>query len=112
MSEAKKQEQPGKSEQGEGSAVNALVRPTEIWNSLFWSYNLPLQMWPNEDNTFSVVDYMPRKETVVRIDKRVTPSELPQFCQNTAVLLRHLANRFDALGRGEIDSIYYHDEDL
>ena len=92
--------------------VQQLVVPTDDWGSAFWRCNLPLQMWPNDDNTFGVVDYMARKESVVRLDKTVTPEELSQFCKNTSVILRNLAERFEMLGRGEIDSIYYADEGL
>ncbi len=69
-------------------------------------------MWPNDDNTFGVVDYMARKEHVTRLTKTVTPDELPQFCENASTILHNLAERFEMLGRGEIDSIYYADEGL
>lgn len=82
----------------------------EKFNNLFWSYNLPLQMWHRDDDTWSVLDYMPRKERVVTFDERVTREELPDFCRNTARILRNLADLFDALGDGKIDKIYYPDE--
>ena len=25
------------------------INPTEEWNGLFWAYNLPLQMWGNDE---------------------------------------------------------------
>lgn len=37
-------------------------------------------------------------------------AELPQFCKNTAVVLRNLAALFEALGEGKIKTIYYPDE--
>ena len=82
----------------------------EEWDGLYWSYNLPLQMWHNDDGTWEVINYMPRKERIVRLDQRVTKEELPDFCKNTAYILRNLADLFDALADGKIDAIYYPDE--
>ena len=82
----------------------------EEWNELYWSYNLPLQMWHNDDGTWSVVNYMPRKERIVTLGERVTKEELPDFCKNTGYILRNLADLFDALADGKIDAIYYPDK--
>jgi len=83
--------------------------PTEEWDSLYWAYNCPLQMWP-ADGGFSVVNYMPRKEMCRPLETVVSHKELPQFCVNASKTLRNLADLFDALGRGEINGIYYPDE--
>ena len=53
---------------------------------------------------------MPRKERVATLDVWVTRKELPDFCRNTARILRNLADLFDALRDGKIDKIYYPDE--
>jgi len=82
------------------------------WDKLFWSFNLPLQMWPSEGGGHRFLNYMPRKERFVEVDNRVTDKELPAFCQTAANHFRHMANLFEALGRGEIDTIYYHDQGL
>jgi hypothetical protein len=82
---------------------------TEEWNDVYWSYNLPLQMWQSDDGNYRVLNYMPRKEYCKHIESEVTKEELPQFCKNTAVILRNLADLFESLGRGEIDHVYYPD---
>ena len=80
------------------------------FDELFWSYNCPLQMWHHDDDTWSIVNYMPRKERIVTLDERVTKKELPRFCKNASYILRNLADLFDALADGKIDAIYYPDE--
>ena len=82
----------------------------EKWGKLFWEFNCPLQMWHHDDDTWSIVNYMPRKERIVTLGMHVTKEELPDFCKNTAYILRNLADLFDALADGKIDTIYYPDE--
>lgn len=86
------------------------VKPTKEWDELYWAYNFPVQMWKTDDGEHSVVNYMPRKETCCTMETRVTAKELPVFCENAAKRLRNLALLFEALGRGDIDTIYYPDE--
>jgi len=88
------------------------VQPTEQWNELYWAYNCPLQMWPDDDGSWRVVNYMPRKERCDSIDELVTREEMPQFCRNAAARLRNLAVLFDAMAEGKIDYIYYPDKEL
>jgi len=89
------------------------IKETSEFDELYWSYNCPLQMQHNADNdTWSILNYMPRKERVIRIDERVTKEELPVFCKNAARILRNLAELFDALGEGKIDAIYYPDKNV
>lgn len=85
------------------------LQPTEEWQDIFWGYNLPLQMWQSEGGHRPLV-YMPRKEVVKSLEVVITPEELPKFCQNTAVILRNLADLFEALGEGKIKTIYYPDQ--
>lgn len=85
------------------------IKPTEQWNGLYWAYNLPLQMWHSEEG-WRVLNYMPRKERCQNLEELVTKEELPQFCQNTATILRNLADLFELLGKGEINHVYYPDE--
>lgn len=82
----------------------------EKFGKLFWAYNCPLQMWRCDDDSWSVLDYMSRKERIATLNERVTRKELPNFCKNTAHILRNLADLFDALADGKIDTIYYPDE--
>lgn len=87
-------------------------RNQETFDATYWRYNCPLQMSPNIDGTWDVLNYMPRKSRVTNMDEQVTKEELPSFCENTARILRNLANLFDTLGAGKIDLIYYPDENV
>ena len=88
------------------------VIPTDEWGGLYWSYNVPLQMWGNATTGWRVVNYMPRKESCVSLDEKVTEKEMPQFCRNASARLRNLAALFDAMANGKIDYIYYPDKDV
>lgn len=79
------------------------------WDSLYWAYNCPLQMWPDEGE-WRVVNYMPRRESADEMEAKVSEADLPAFCRNAAKTLRNLADLFEALERREIDTIYYPDE--
>jgi hypothetical protein len=82
----------------------------ESFSPLYWSYNLPLQMWPSDEGGWRVLNYRPRTERVVTLDQKVTIDQLPSFCDNAAKYLRNMADLFEALRDGKIDTIYYHDE--
>ena len=84
----------------------------EKFDKLFWSYNCPLQMWHCDDDTWDVINYMPRKERIAALGEKVTKEELSSFCKNTAYILRNLAELFDAIGDGKIVSIYYPDKKM
>lgn len=84
------------------------VKPTKEWDDLYWAYNCPLQMWPNEDG-WRVINYMPRKECCGELEVIVTPEEMPTFCSNAAARLRNLASLFEAMSEGKIKHIYYPD---
>lgn len=86
------------------------VQPTDAWDGLYWSYNCPLQMWGNAEDGWRVVNYMPRKGSCIDMETRVTAEEKPRFCRNAAARLRNLANLFDAMADGKIETIYYPDE--
>ena len=88
------------------------VEPTAQWDSMYWAFNCPLQMWNQSFDRWRVVNYMPRKETCDSMEELVTREEMPQFCRNAAVRLRNLAKLFDAMADGKIDYIYYPDKDL
>jgi hypothetical protein len=97
---------------GSDSSRCSTVTPTEAWNELYWAYNVPLQMWGDAETGWRVVNYMPRKESCLSLEERVTKEEMPQFCRNAAIRLRQLAVLFEAMADGKIDIIYYPDEPL
>lgn len=78
-------------------------------DSLYWAFNLPLQMWDG-DNGWQVLNYMPRRERCEYLDERVPASELKPFCTKAASVLRNLADLFEALGDRKIDHVYYPDQ--
>lgn len=82
----------------------------EKFDAVFWSYNCPVQMFSRDDSTWGVTNYMPRKRRIAELGETVTKEELPSFCKNTTRILRNLADLFDALADGKIDTIYYPDE--
>lgn len=87
------------------------IKHMENWDKLFWTYNLPVQMF-GDNGKFQPLVYMPRKESCVSLNTHVSQEELPDFCENTASVLRNLANLFESLGRGEIGHIYYPDKNI
>jgi hypothetical protein len=89
------------------------LKPTEHFDKLYWSYNLPLQMSHQDNGDWRILNYMPRKQSCASLDDEpITSEELKLVCTNTANILRNLANLFEALGRNEIDHIYYPDQSL
>jgi hypothetical protein len=86
------------------------VVPLADWNEIYWASNLPLQIWKSDDGTWSIVNYMPRKERCASLDEHVSDADRPQFCRNTAAVLRNLAALFDAAADGQLDHIYYPDK--
>lgn len=86
-----------------------MTEPLYADDSLYWAFNMPLQMWKGDDG-WRVLNYMPRKEYCQFLDERVPESELKPFCLKAASVLRNLADLFDALGDRKIDVIYYPDE--
>ena len=84
------------------------VVPLEDWDELYWASNLPLQIWKSDDGTWSIpANYMARRERCVHADQALSDADRPQFCRNTAAILRNLADLFDAVADGQIDYIYY-----
>lgn len=94
-------------------------------NSTYWSYNLPLQAFPDrvdEDDEkspitdYRVLNYMPRKEAcrTMQLSELLEDSgqSKEEYFEAAAAHLEHLAQMFRKLAKGEIDTIYYHDEDM
>jgi hypothetical protein len=87
------------------------VVPLADWDEIYWAYNLPLQIWRQDDGTWSIpANYMARKERCVHADQGLSDADRPQFCRNTAAILRNLADLFDAVADGQLDHIYYPDK--
>lgn len=90
--------------------ISNKVIPTDTWDETYWAFNCPLQMWGNAKEGWRVLNYMPRKEACKNLDEIVTLDEMPQFCRNSANILRNLAALFDTMADGKIDYIYYPDQ--
>ena len=83
------------------------VVPLADWDRIYWAFNLPLQIWRQDDGTWSIpANYMARRERCVRADQDLSDADRPQFCRNAAAILRNLADLFDAVADGQIDHIY------
>lgn len=104
-----------------------LTQPTEQFPESYWDFNLPLQISINEDNgpeeyedevqitnqtSYSILNYMPRRDSCDTITERMTPEELKIYCQNTANTLRNLATLFELFGDNKIKHIYYPDKNI
>ncbi len=82
------------------------------WDSCFWSYNLPLQMWGRLDGTSRVLVYMPRKEKCVWLSHTVGVEERADFCEKAAQRFENLARQFRELACEEVDHVYYPDRGI
>lgn len=78
----------------------------ERWPEIYWAYNVPLQMWDNEQGA-RPLNYMPRRERCSNLEESVSREDLPAYCRNAAKVLRNLAALFDAMAEGKIKHIYY-----
>lgn len=92
-------------------------------NSLYWAYNLPLQVSPirkdDEDESSSIVgyrilNYMPRKERceILDIEDVIGEQTQEEFFESAAQHFENLAKQFRKLAKKEIDTVYYHDEGM
>ncbi len=95
------------------------IIPTENFSEEFWAYNLPLQIFKNESDDpsedeelklYSIVNYMPRKDSVCDIEEVMTKEEVQTVCKNSAEILRNLAGLFDAFAEGKLEHVYYPDK--
>jgi len=91
-----------------------------VKNKLYWSYNLPLQVWPkhaNPDDPESpvigarVLNYMPRKERCESFDLEELLDEQTreEFFESTAQHLENLARLMREAGKDPAKTVYYHD---
>ena len=92
-------------------------------NSLYWSYNLPLQVWPThedpEDENSPVVDarilnYMPRKERVVKCNLKDLQGEQTrqEYFETAAIYFENMARLMREAATDESLAIYYHDDGM
>lgn len=92
-------------------------------NDLYWTYNLPMQMFPihqdEEDSKspvidYSIVNYMPRKASCAtfNLSEVLEDQTHEEFCEAAAAHLEHLAKLFRQIGRKEIEHIYYPDNGM
>lgn len=89
-------------------------------NSLYWAYNLPLQVWPKhqdpDDETSPVVgarvlNYMPRKERCedCDLDDLLGEQTREEFFMTAALHLENLARLMREAAADPSKLIYYHD---
>lgn len=89
-------------------------------NQLYWSFNLPLQVWPEhadpEDENSPVigtriVNYMPRKERCCDLDLEDVQGEQTreEFFETAALHLENLARLMRVAGKDPSAHVYYHD---
>ena len=83
------------------------MKYTDNYDKLFWAYNLPVQLWTNDEGEVKCLIYMPRKERCVMLDEPIGKDELKTLCKNTAEKLRDLAIQFDKFEDIEDGCIYY-----
>jgi hypothetical protein len=92
-------------------------------NRLYWSYNLPLQLWPKHKNPqdkdspvvdYDVLNYSPRKERVVMcsLDELRGEQTREEYLETAAIHLENLARLFREAIKDEHMVIYYHDEGM
>lgn len=88
-------------------------------NSLYWAFNLPLQVWPkhqNQDDENSpvvgarVLNYMPRKErcTDCDLDELLGEQTREEFFESAAQHLENLARLMREAGKDPAKHVYYH----
>jgi hypothetical protein len=98
--------------------IKMKITPTENFSEVFWTYNLPLQIFIDESGDesceesklYSILNYMPLNDTVCFIEEVMTEEEMQTVCKNSAEILRNLASLFDAFAEGKIGRIYYPDK--
>lgn len=81
-------------------------------NQIYWAYNLPLQVWPDEDGRDArILNYMPRKECVidVSLSEVIGSQSRDEFFENAALRLENLARLMRACKNDSKSVVYYHD---
>lgn len=92
-------------------------------NSLYWAYNLPLQVWPNHEDMddesspitdYRILNYMPRKERTfeVLLSELLGDQTREEFLETAALHLENLAKLFREAISDPNKCIYYHDDGM
>ena len=93
-------------------------------NNLYWSYNCPLQAWPeHQDDDMEtgpivetkILNYMPRKQSLNWLtlsDLLDTGETREQFFKKAALHLENLARQFREAANKPETLIYYHDDGM
>jgi hypothetical protein len=92
-------------------------------NKSYWSYNLPLQVWPEHENpedekspviATRLLNYMPRKERCCSLDLNEALGEQTrqEFFETAARCFDNLARQFREAATNPEMVIYYHDEGM
>lgn len=68
--------------------------------------NLPVQVWGHISAEPRFVVYMPRKETCFDMEGEEVEDKVA-FAKDAAIILRALADKWDAWADGKIGNIYY-----
>lgn len=83
--------------------------------ALYWAFNVPLQAYKDDDGSFEILNYAPRKNSVLSIpltDVVDDPTHYPAFFNRAADILENLARQFRELAEGKVDMVYYPDEGM
>lgn len=81
-------------------------------NELYWSYNLPLQIWPSEEGCPErILNYMPRKERceVIELSELLGEQTREEFLNTAATYLENLGRLMRAAAADPTLMVYYHD---
>lgn len=92
-------------------------------NDIYWTYNIPLQVWPvrqeeeNKDSPivgYEVLNYAPRKSSCSTMNSSdfkdlLKEQNEEEFFNNAADKLEALAKKFRQMAKKEISHIYYPD---
>ena len=89
-------------------------------NSLYWAYNLPVQVWPMHEDpddeespivSARVLNYMPRKERCDFLDlnELLEDQTREEFFETAALRLENLARQMREAGANPAKRVYYAD---
>ena len=86
-------------------------------NDLYWAFNLPLQVWPNDGNSLEdprILNYMPRKETVCEtvLSDIIGEQTREEFFEQAALILENLAKLMRIAGKDPNFNVYYPDSGM
>lgn len=83
----------------------------------FWSYNLPLQFFRDEETKRlkSIVNYMPRKGTCCELsaedlfetEGNYTEQDVRDVCDTSIAILKNLIRQIERFRDGKEDIVYY-----